>query len=85
MATSHMQTHDEVIAEVGSALHRHSAGLPLHLVYSLEALLKSGEPLTVDAVHQLPACPSGEIETTTSLFGSCSVPAPSGRCICWLA
>ena len=53
---------EEVIDELGSTLHRHSAGLPLHLVYSLEALLKSGEPLTVEAVRKLPACPSGEIE-----------------------
>lgn len=62
VAESHGKTHDEVLAELGSALHGHSAGLPLHLVYSLEALLKSGEPLTVSAVQQLPACPSGNIE-----------------------
>ncbi len=62
VAESHVKTYEEVIDELGSALHRHSAGLPLHLVYSLEALLKSGEPLTVEAVLQLPACPSGEIE-----------------------
>ena len=61
VAESQVKTHEEVIDELGSALHEHSAGLPLHLVYSLEALLKSGEPLTVDAVLQLPACPSGEI------------------------
>lgn len=57
-----VKTEGEVIDELGSALHSISAGLPLHLVYSLEALLKSGEPLTADAVLQLPACPSGEIE-----------------------
>ena len=57
-----VKTDEEALDELGSALHRISAGLPLHLVYSLEALLKSGEPLTVDAVLQLPACPSGEIE-----------------------
>ena len=62
VAESQVKTHEEVIDELGSALHGHSAGLPLHLVYSLEALLKSGEPLTVDAVLRLPACPSGEIE-----------------------
>ena len=62
VADSQVKTHEEVIDELGSALHKHSAGLPLHLVYLLEALLKSGEPLTVDAVRQLPACPSGEIE-----------------------
>ena len=56
------KTNEEAIDELGSALHRHSAGLPLHLVYSLEALLKSGEPLSVEAVLELPACPSGEIE-----------------------
>lgn len=62
VAVSHLKTHEEVIDELGSALHGHSGGLPLHLVYSLEALLKSGEPLSVGAVQQLPACPSGEIE-----------------------
>ncbi|MYB34725.1 MAG: NACHT domain-containing protein, partial [Gammaproteobacteria bacterium] len=52
----------EIIDELGLALHDISAGLPLHLVYSLEALLKSGEPVTARAVRQLPECPSGEIE-----------------------
>ena len=62
VADSRGKTNEEAINELGSALHRHSAGLPLHLVYSLEALLKSGEPLTVEAVLGLPACPSGHIE-----------------------
>ena len=62
VAENHVKSNEEVIDELGSALHRHSAGLPLHLVYSLEALLKSGEPLTVEAVLRLPACPSGEIK-----------------------
>ena len=62
VAECRAKTEREVIDDLGSALHSISAGLPLHLVYSLEALLKSGEPLTVDAVLQLPACPSGEIE-----------------------
>ena len=62
VAESPVKTNAEVIDELGSALHNISAGLPLHLVYSLEALLKSGESLTVDAVLRLPACPSGEIE-----------------------
>ena len=62
VAENHVKSNEEVIDELGSALHRHSAGLPLHLVYSLEALLKSGEPLTVEALLRLPACPSGEIK-----------------------
>ncbi|MCY3624101.1 MAG: NACHT domain-containing protein [Gammaproteobacteria bacterium] len=62
VAESPVKTDEEVMDELGSAFHRISAGLPLHLVYSLEALVKSGEPLTVDAVLQLPPCPSGEIE-----------------------
>ena len=62
VAETHVKTYEEVIEELGSALHSHSGGLPLHLVYSLETLLKSGEPLTMEAVAQLPACPSGEIE-----------------------
>ena len=62
LAESRGKTNETVIDELGAALHMHSGGLPLHLVYSLEALLKSGEPLTVRAVLQLPACPSGEIE-----------------------
>ena len=62
VAKSPAKTDEEIKDELGSALHRISGGLPLHLVYSLEALVKSGEPLTMDAILQLPACPSGEIE-----------------------
>lgn len=59
---SRTRTQEEMVDELGSALHDISAGLPLHLIYSLEALLKAGIALTVKAVKQLPKCPSGEIE-----------------------
>lgn len=59
---SQFKPEEETVDELGLALHNISAGLPLHLVYSLEALLKSGEPVTAHAARQLPECPSGEIE-----------------------
>lgn len=49
------------IEELALAFHRISAGLPLHLVYSLEALLKAGDHLTPESVARLPVCPTGEI------------------------
>ena len=59
---SRFRTEEEIIDEMGAALHSISTGLPLHLIYSLEALLETGNPLAVEAVEQLPVCPSGEIE-----------------------
>lgn len=62
VAANRSKTDREAIDELASELHRISGGLPLHLVYSLEALRRAGEPLTLEAVQQLPACPSGGIE-----------------------
>lgn len=59
---SRTRTYQDAIGELGSALHKVSSGLPLHLVYSLEALLNTGKTLTVDAVMRIPGCPSGVIE-----------------------
>ncbi|MCY3791817.1 MAG: ATP-binding protein, partial [Gemmatimonadetes bacterium] len=56
------RTAGELIEELASALHRISAGLPLHLVYSVEALLRVGGPIMPESVDKLPVCPSGEIE-----------------------
>ena len=56
------KTEEEIMDELGLALHNTSGGLPLHLVYSLKALVNFGEPLNVNAVRLLPECPSGEIE-----------------------
>ena len=55
--------YQDAINDLASALHEVSGGLPLHLVYTLEALLKTGNQLTVDSVLQLPACPEGGIES----------------------
>ena len=57
-----LRTSEEIIEALGAEFHSISGGLPLHLVYSLEALLETGRPLTVDAVAAMPLCPSGNIE-----------------------
>lgn len=62
MAENPEEKDEEVLVGMGEAFHEISAGMPLHLVYSFEALLKSGQPLELDTVLRLPACPSGEIE-----------------------
>ena len=56
------RTPAETIEELATELHTISGGLPLHLVYSVEALLESGKPLTPSVVAELPVCPSGDIE-----------------------
>mgnify|MGYP002525483506 CR=1 FL=1 len=47
--------------EVAVALHEVSQGLPLHLIYSFESLLRTGDPIDAGDVRALPACPSGDI------------------------
>lgn len=55
-------TAEQLIEELASALHGISAGLPLHLVYSLETLLRAAGPILPESVDKLPVCPTGEIE-----------------------
>lgn len=54
---------NDAISEVAAELHKISNGLPLHLIYSFESLVKSGKSIDADSVRELPACPDGDIRT----------------------
>ncbi|MCA1197297.1 ATP-binding protein [Sphingomonas sp. R647] len=49
------------IDAIAGALFKISAGHPLHLIYSLENLRLTGQPLRADLVEALPPCPDGDI------------------------
>ena len=49
------------VDEVAEALSQVSSGHPLHVIYSLEMLLNSGEPVTTYGIEKLPPCPDGDI------------------------
>lgn len=49
------------LATVADALHRVSGGHPLHLIYTVESLVRRGAPIDAEAVEALPACPNGDI------------------------
>lgn len=55
------QTHDQVVHAVANAFHEISQGLPLHLIYSFEAIARTGNAVTAEGVAALPACPTGDI------------------------
>ena len=55
------QQREEVLRSVSEALHSISGGLPLHLIYSFEELVLTGNAVTEDDVRSLPTCPSGDI------------------------
>ena len=55
------QTRDHVFRAVARAFHDISNGLPLHLIYSFEAMTRTGNPVTADDIAALPACPTGDI------------------------
>lgn len=55
------QTRDHVSRALAQAFHDISNGLPLHLIYSFEAITQTGNALTADDVAALPACPTGDI------------------------
>ena len=55
------QTQGHVFHAVAKAFHDISHGLPLHLIYSFEAVVRTGKALTAEAVAALPTCPSGDI------------------------
>ncbi len=55
------QTHGQVFNAIARAFHDISHGLPLHLIYSFEAGVRTGKALTAEEVAALPACPSGDI------------------------
>jgi hypothetical protein len=48
---------------IAKAFHDISSGLPLHLVYALETLVRRGGPICVDDVRAVPGCPDGDIRT----------------------
>ena len=54
-------TNAHLMQTVATALREVSGGLPLHLIYSFEALVGSGAPVDMEAVKALPACPTGDI------------------------
>ncbi len=52
---------DYLLDDAAPALHRLTRGHPLHLRYSLEALIEKGAPAFSWEIEALPACPTGEI------------------------
>ena len=55
------QTRSQGVRSIASALYDISQGLPLHLIYSFEALILTGSAVTAENVAALPACPTGDI------------------------
>lgn len=55
------QSRGQVARAVATAFHDISQGLPLHLIYSFEAVARTGHAVTADDVAALPACPTGDI------------------------
>lgn len=55
------QTHDQIVRAVASAFYDISQGLPLHLIYSFEAVVRSGNVVSAEDVAALPVCPTGDI------------------------
>lgn len=55
------QSKVKALAAVSDAFFDISKGLPLHLIYSFEAVARVGNEVTPDLVRAQPACPSGDI------------------------
>ena len=55
------QTRGQMVRAVAGVFHDISQGLPLHLIYSLEAFARTGKAVTAEDVAALPACPTGDI------------------------
>lgn len=51
------------LASIGSALFEISQGHPLHLIYAVEGLVRTGKEITSDDIEALPACPDGDIRS----------------------
>lgn len=56
-----MPDRDAERRSVADALHAISSGLPLHLIYSFESLVRSGNEIDLAVVKALPSCPTGDI------------------------
>ena len=52
------QTRGQVFRTVARVFHEISHGLPLHLIYLFEAIVRTGEVVTAEDVGALPACPT---------------------------
>ena len=52
---------NHLLDDAAAAFHQLTDGHPLHLRYSLEALIEKGAPLFSWYIEALPACPTGEI------------------------
>ena len=61
LEVSRRQSRDQVVRTVARAFHDISQGLPLHLVYSFEAVVRSGKAVSADDITTLPSCPTGDI------------------------
>ena len=72
-------TRTRAMRAVANALREVSQGLPLHLIYSFEALVRSGTPVDAQAVAALPACPTGDIRDYYRAF--CERVSPKAKAI----
>ena len=61
LATTRRDNGTKMLSAVAGALYERTAGLPLHLIYSVQALAQTNRPASVDSVRALPACPTGDI------------------------
>ena len=55
------QTHRQVVHTIAKAFHDISQGLPIHLIYSFEAVVQTGNAMSAEDVAALPTCPTGDI------------------------
>ncbi len=51
------------LSRLARAFYESSLGLPLHLIYAFEALVRRGAPICAADVAALPSCPDGDIRT----------------------
>jgi len=51
------------LAGISASLFQVSQGHPLHLIYALESLVRTGKTIDSDDIASLPACPDGDIRT----------------------
>jgi hypothetical protein len=52
---------ETALAEITQALKNVSDGYPLHMLYSMKNLIRSGQVITKYTIEQLPRCPDGNI------------------------
>lgn len=57
------KTQSAQITALANAFYKISGGLPLHLIYSFEALVRRGGPISPGDAATLPPCPDGDIRT----------------------